>query len=237
MTAASNLWAGSERTDGHERQRNWHSKDLGQDQPDTQARPQPAWHAPGRECPAGPLGTLTLLAALRCDRIDAPCVIDEEVLVPSLRPGDVIIDNLGSHEGKAVRQAMRAAGAKLFFLPPYSPDLNPKVFAKLKTLLRKAAERSVEATWKRIGALLQCFTPAECATISETRICFRLRQTCSSATRRVSNPYSITSWARALQVSGESEAARLSAGWRVERARNFGKRSLLRLADCDSTEP
>jgi transposase len=86
--------------------------------------------------------------------------------VPTLRPGDiVIIDNLGSHKGKAVRQAIRAAGAKLFFLPPYSPDLNPieQVFAKLKTLLRKAAERSVEATWKRIGALLQCFTPAECA--------------------------------------------------------------------------
>jgi transposase len=64
-----------------------------------------------------------------------------------------------------VRKAVRAAGAKLFFLPPYSPDLNPieQVFAKLKTLLRKAAERSVEATWKRIGVLLECFTPAECA--------------------------------------------------------------------------
>jgi transposase len=128
--------------------------------------------------PLGRWRTLTFLAALRCDRIDAPCVIDgpingqsflayvEQILVPSLRSGDiVIIDNLGSHKGKAVRQAIRAAGAKLFFLPPYSPDLNPieQVFAKLKTLLRKAAERSVEATWKRIGALLQCFTPTECA--------------------------------------------------------------------------
>jgi transposase len=128
--------------------------------------------------PQGHWRTLTFLAALRCDRIDAPCVIDgpingqsflayvEQFLVPTLRPGDiVIIDNLGSHKSKAVRQAIRAAGAKLFFLPPYSPDLNPieQVFAKLKTLLRKAAERSVEATWKRIGALLQCFTPAECA--------------------------------------------------------------------------
>jgi transposase len=86
--------------------------------------------------------------------------------VPTLRPGDiVIIDNLGSHKGKAVRRAIRAAGAKLFFLPPYSPDLNPieQVFAKLKTLLRKAAERTVEATWKRIGALLSAFTPQECA--------------------------------------------------------------------------
>ena len=86
--------------------------------------------------------------------------------MPALRPGDiVIIDNLGSHKGKAVRWAIRAAGAKLFFLPPYSPDLNPieQVFAKLKTLLRKAAERTVEATWKRIGALLASFTPQECA--------------------------------------------------------------------------
>ncbi len=118
------------------------------------------------------------MAALRSDRIDAPCVIDgpingesflayvEQLLVPTLRPGDiVVIDNLGSHKGKAVRRAIRAAGAKLFFLPPYSPDLNPieQVFAKPKTLLRKAAERTVEATWKRIGALLQHFTPQECA--------------------------------------------------------------------------
>jgi transposase len=122
--------------------------------------------------------TLTFLAALRADRIDAPCVIDgpingasflayvEQLLVPTLKPGDIVVmDNLGSHKGQAVRRAIRAAGAKLFFLPPYSPDLNPieQVFAKLKTLLRKAAERTVEATWKRIGALLQCFAPAECA--------------------------------------------------------------------------
>ena len=128
--------------------------------------------------PHGRWRTLTFLAALRSDRIDAPCVIDgpingesflayvEQVLVPALKPGDiVIIDNLGSHKGKAVRRAIRAAGAKLFFLPPYSPDLNPieQVFAKLKTLLRKAAERTVEATWKRIGALLATFSPTECA--------------------------------------------------------------------------
>jgi transposase len=128
--------------------------------------------------PHGHWRTLTFLAALRVDRIEAPCVIDgpingesflayvEQILVPTLKPGDiVVIDNLGSHKGRAVRKAIRAAGAKLFFLPPYSPDLNPieQVFAKLKTLLRKAAERSVEATWKRIGTLLECFTPAECA--------------------------------------------------------------------------
>ena len=66
------------------------------------------------------------------------------------------MDNLGSHKGQAVRQAIRAAGAELFFLPPYSPDLNPieQVFAKLKTLLRKADERTTEAVWRRIGSLL-----------------------------------------------------------------------------------
>ena len=128
--------------------------------------------------PHGRWRTLTFLAALRCDRITAPCVIDgpingetflayvEQILVPTLRAGDiVVIDNLGSHKGNAVRRAIRAAGAKLFFLPPYSPDLNPieQVFAKLKTLLRKAAERTSEATWKRIGILLASFTPHECA--------------------------------------------------------------------------
>jgi len=86
--------------------------------------------------------------------------------VPTLAPGDVVImDNLGSHKGAAVRQAIRSAGARLLFLPPYSPDLNPieQVFAKLKLLLRKAAERSVEETWQRIGSLLSTFPPHECA--------------------------------------------------------------------------
>jgi transposase len=128
--------------------------------------------------PFGKWRTLTFLAALRHDRIDAPCVLDgpingqlftawvEQFLVPTLAPGDVVImDNLGSHKGTAVRKAIRAAGAKLLFLPPYSPDLNPieQVFAKLKLLLRKAAERTVEATWQRIGSLLDDFSPHECA--------------------------------------------------------------------------
>jgi transposase len=128
--------------------------------------------------PHGRWRTMTFLAALRHDRIEAPCVIDgpinagsflayvEQCLVPTLKPGDIVImDNLGSHKGSAVRQAIRKAGAKLFFLPPYSPDLNPieQLFAKLKTLLKKAAERTVEATWRRIGHLLGCFTPKECA--------------------------------------------------------------------------
>jgi transposase len=122
--------------------------------------------------------TLSFIAALRCDRITAPCVVDgavngrnflayvKQVLVPTLRPGDVVImDNLRSHKSKAIRAAIRAAGAKLLFLPPYSPDLNPieQVFAKLKALLRKACERTVEATWKKIGELLEAFTAEECA--------------------------------------------------------------------------
>ena len=130
------------------------------------------------KAPHGRWRTLTFLAALRHDRLDAPCVVDgpingeaflayvEQILVPILKPGDlVVMDNLGSHKGKAIRKAIRTAGAKLFFLPPYSPDLNPieQVFAKLKHLLRKAQERTVDATWQRIGALTQSFSPRECA--------------------------------------------------------------------------
>jgi transposase len=130
------------------------------------------------KAPFGKWRTLTFLAALRRDRLDAPCVIDgpingasfrayvEQVLVPTLNPGDVVVmDNLGSHKGRAVRSAIRAAGAKLFFLPAYSPDLNPieQVFAKMKALLRKADARTLDDTWRQIGALLALFTPAECA--------------------------------------------------------------------------
>ena len=100
--------------------------------------------------------------------------------MPSLKPGDiVVIDNLGSHKGKAVRHAIRTAGAKLFFLPPYSPDLNPieQVFAKLKTLLRKAAARTVDAISTAIGQLLDQFTPQECANyFRKRRICFDLEE-------------------------------------------------------------
>lgn len=128
--------------------------------------------------PHGHWKTLTFIAALRADRITAPCVIDgpvnarnflayvKQILVPALRQGDlVIMDNLRSHKGKAIRNAIRAAGAKLFFLPPYSPDLNPieQVFAKLKALLRKACESTVDATWKKIGELLEAFSAEECA--------------------------------------------------------------------------
>ena len=128
--------------------------------------------------PFGKWTTLTFVAALRADRIDAPCVLDgpingqsftawvEQFLVPTLAPGDVVImANLGSHKGTGVRKAIRAAGAKMLFLPPYSPDLNPveQVFAKLKLLLRRAAERTTEDIWRRIGTLLDNFPPTECA--------------------------------------------------------------------------
>jgi transposase len=120
---------------------------------------------------------MTFLAALRHNRIDAPWVVDgpingelfhlyvTEVLVPTLKPGDIVVlDNLGSHKRGAVRAAIRAAGARIFFLPPYSPDLNPieQVFTKLKHMLRKAAERTVKNTWRRTGALLDLFSPGEC---------------------------------------------------------------------------
>ena len=88
------------------------------------------------------------------------------MLVPTLSTGDImILDNLGSHKSQAVRRTLRKAGAHLLFLPPYSPDLNPieQVFAKLKTLLRKARKRSIKATWRCIGMLLDEFRPAECA--------------------------------------------------------------------------
>ena len=128
--------------------------------------------------PHGRWRTLTFIAALRLNGIDAPCVLDgpingrsflayvEQILLPCLRPGDVVVmDNLGSHKGTAVRRPIRRAGAKLFFLPAYSPELNPieQAFAKLKGLLKKAAARTLEATWKRIGSLLDHITPSEAA--------------------------------------------------------------------------
>ena len=147
----------------------------------TNMAPIRGWGPRGRRLeahvPQGHWTTLTFLAALRCDRLTAPCVFDgpingasflayvEQVLVPTLAVGDVVVlDNLGSHKGRAVRRALRAAGAKLFFLPPYSPDLNPieQVFAKLKHLVRNAQPRSIEATWRKVGDLIPIFAPDEC---------------------------------------------------------------------------
>jgi transposase len=127
--------------------------------------------------PYGHWNTMTFIAALRHDRIEAPWLLDgpingekfrlyvERVLVPTLCRGDlVIMDNLASHKGRAVRQAIRRAGARLFLLPKYSPDLNPiEVFAKLKHLLRKAAARTREAVCTAIGQLLGTYTPDECS--------------------------------------------------------------------------
>jgi transposase len=128
--------------------------------------------------PHGHWKTTTFVAGLRLDGIAAPMVLDgpinrdafqayvAQVLVPELRPGDVVVmDNLSSHKGPRVRELIEASGASLLYLPPYSPDFNPieNAFAKLKALLRKAAERTVGALWDRIGTILDAFTPAECA--------------------------------------------------------------------------
>lgn len=121
---------------------------------------------------------MALVAALRCDGIVAPCVLRQPVnaisflawitqfLLPTLRPGDVVImDNLSNHKRQAIRAAIRAAGALLLFLPAYRPDLNPieQVFAKIKALLRKANARSIEDVEAAPGALLDQFEPDECA--------------------------------------------------------------------------
>lgn len=128
--------------------------------------------------PHGHWKTLTFIAALRFDGMTAPYVIDgamdgptfiayvEQVLTPTLKKGDIVfMDNLRTHKVDGVRQAIEAVGASVRYLPAYSPDLNPieQVFSKLKTLLRKADPRTIEATWRQIGALLGTFTPQECA--------------------------------------------------------------------------
>ena len=128
--------------------------------------------------PHGHWKTTTFIAGLRVDAITAPLVIDapmngqiflayiEQFLAPTLRPGDIVImDNLPAHKVTGVREAVEAVGASLRYLPPYSPDLNPieMVYAKLKALLRKAAERSIDGLWNRIGELLIAFTKQECA--------------------------------------------------------------------------
>lgn len=128
--------------------------------------------------PHGHWRTTTFVAGLRLGGIDAPMLIDgainaqsflayvEQVLVPTLRPGDVVImDNLASHKTEAVREAIEAAGAELRFLPPYSPDFNPieNAFAKLKALLRKVAARTRDALWSAVADAIEAFPPAECA--------------------------------------------------------------------------
>ena len=139
--------------------------------------------------PHGHWKTTTVVAGLRINGIAAPFVLDgpinrnafeiyvEKVLVPprrqgvacappELRPGDIVVmDNLSSHKGAAIRAMIEAAGASLLYLPPYSPDFNPieKAFSKLKAHLRKAAERTVRGLWDAIGRLIDHFTPRECS--------------------------------------------------------------------------
>jgi transposase len=127
--------------------------------------------------PHGHWKTTTFIAALRQDGFTAPMVLDgamdgkaflayvQQVLVPTLRDGDlVVMDNLASHKRVGVRESIEAAGARLLYLPPYSPDLNPieLAFSKLKWLLRSAAERTVDALWSRIGQLLDHFPAQQC---------------------------------------------------------------------------
>jgi transposase len=128
--------------------------------------------------PHGHWKTTTVVAGLTLRGMIAPFVLSgainrdafetyvERVLVPKLRPGDIVImDNLSSHKGAKTRARIEAAGARLLFLPPYSPDFNPieNAFAKLKALLRKAAQRTVDGLWAAIGRLVDTFTPTECA--------------------------------------------------------------------------
>jgi transposase len=128
--------------------------------------------------PYGHWKTTTFVAGLRTSGMVAPMVLDgpingvafqadvDQVLVPELRPGDIVVmDNLGSHKGVGIRLAIEAAGASLLYLPPYSPEFNPieNAFAKLKALLRRAAQRTIEGLWAAIRETIDMFAPKECA--------------------------------------------------------------------------
>jgi transposase len=127
--------------------------------------------------PHGHWRTLTFLGALRCDRLTAPCVFDgpingecfrayvEQLLVPCLEPGDIVImDNLGSHKSAELRRMIKAAGARLWYLPPYSPDLNPieQTFSKIKHWMRAAQKRTIDDLCSTIGELVTAIQPSEC---------------------------------------------------------------------------
>ena len=148
----------------------------------TNMAPLRGWGPKGKRlrgfAPYGHWRTLTFLGALRCDRLAAPCVFDgpingecfrayvEQQLAPILRPGDIVVmDNLGSHKSSAVRRAIRDASARLWYLPPYSPDLNPieQTFAKIKHWMRQAQKRTIQDVWHYIGRLVEAIQPAECS--------------------------------------------------------------------------
>lgn len=143
--------------------------------------PLRGWGPKGRRVrgytPHGHWRTQTFIAALRHDSLTAPCVFDGPIngaaflawvtrfLVPTLKPGDVVVlDNLGSHKGAAVRRAVEAAGARLWFLPPYSPDLNPieQTFAKVKHWLRHTQARTSDDLLTQTADVIDRFSPAEC---------------------------------------------------------------------------
>lgn len=132
--------------------------------------------------PHGHWRTLTFLGALRCDRLTAPCLFDgpingecfrayvQHLLVPQLHPGDIVImDNLGSHKSAALRSLIKAAGARLWYLPPYSPDLNPieQTFAKIKHWMRSAQKRTIDDICSHIGSLVTTIQPNECSNYFE----------------------------------------------------------------------
>ncbi|RAX41091.1 IS630 family transposase [Rhizobium tropici] len=148
----------------------------------TNMAPLRGWGPKGKRlrsfAPHGHWRTLTFLGALRCDRLAAPCVFDgpingqcfrayvEQQLLPVLEPGDIVVmDNLGSHKSGAIRQMIRDAGARLWYLPPYSPDLNPieQAFAKIKHWMRLAQKRTIDDTWRHIGHLVTTIEPSECS--------------------------------------------------------------------------
>lgn len=152
----------------------------------TNMAPRYGWAAKGKRlrafAPHGHWRTMTFLAALRCDGLTAPCVFDgpingalfrayvEQMLVPTLRPGDIVVmDNLGSHKSAAIGRMIREAGARLWYLPPTSPDLNPieQVFSKVKHWMRMAQKRTVDDTWRHVGHLVQTISANECANYFE----------------------------------------------------------------------
>jgi transposase len=180
------------RADVARRRRRWRSWQAGLDPRQlvfidetwikTNMAPIRGWGPKGKRlrgfAPHGHWCTLTFLGALRCDGLAAPCVFDgpingecfrayvEQQLVPVLRPGDIVImDNLRSHKSAAVGRMIRAAGARLWFLPPYSPDLNPieQTFAKIKHWMRSAQKRTTKDTWRHIGHLVATIEPDECS--------------------------------------------------------------------------
>ncbi len=147
----------------------------------TNMAPLRGWRAKGKRlkayAPHGKWQTMTFVGALRIDGLTAPCVFDgpingdcfrayvQQILIPTLKQGDIVVmDNLGSHKAKIIREIIKHAGARLWFLPPYSPDLNPieQTFSQIKHWMRKAQKRTIEDTWKYLGRLIETITPHHC---------------------------------------------------------------------------